>query len=210
MNGKKPTGEPAGTAAEKARLRARFRAERAALSPEDWEAASAAVIDRLLALPEVARARTLHVFWPLAARREVDTRPLVAALAARGVRVALPVVASAPGEPPHLEQRLYTGSEGLRPGLWGLEEPTGPLVAPSSLDALIVPALAAARDGHRLGYGAGFYDRFLMGVRATIVCPVFASALVDRLPTGPYDRPVDVVVTEYEALYVGSRPVETP
>ena len=192
--------------AEKARLRAQFRAARAAYTDEARAAASAAIVARMLALPEVAAARAAHVFWPLAARREVDVRPLVEALVARGARVALPVVASEPGEPPRMLQRLYTGADALVPDRRGLLEPTGALVAPSALDLVVAPALGAGRDGYRVGYGGGFYDAFLAGLRAPVVCPLFAACLVEAVPVEPHDRPVDVVVTEHEVVRVGGGP----
>ena len=190
-------------AAEKARLRAQFRAARAAYTDEAHAAASAAIVARLLALPEVAAARTAHVFWPMAARREVDVRPLVAALVARGARVALPVVASEPGAPPKMLQRLYTTADALVPTRGGILEPTGALVAPSALDLVVAPALGAARDGYRVGYGGGFYDAFLADVRAPVVCPLFAGCLVEAVPVEPHDRPVGVLVTERGVVRVG-------
>jgi 5-formyltetrahydrofolate cyclo-ligase len=192
---------PGGVAAEKARLRDGFRAWRAALSNEAWAGASARIVGRLAAVPEVAGARTVHAFWPVAARREVDLRPLLDRLHRTGVRVVLPVVASGPGERPALVHRLYAGPASLAAGRWGLAEPAStPEVPPEALDVVLVPALAAARDGHRLGWGAGFYDAFLAGVSAPTVCPVYAAALVPRLPSEPHDRPVDVVVTEDETV----------
>jgi 5-formyltetrahydrofolate cyclo-ligase len=187
--------------AEKARLRARFQAARRALSEADYAAKSALIHARLLALPEVAAARTVHIYWPMTARREVDTRPLVAALHARGVRVLLPVVVPrTPGAPPRLRHGPFEGEDRLRPTPWGLYEPTGPEADLDALDLVVVPALGAGRNGHRLGHGAGYYDAFLAETGACTVCPVWAACLVDRVPAEPHDRPVDVVVTEDEVV----------
>jgi 5-formyltetrahydrofolate cyclo-ligase len=181
---------------EKARLRARLRVERAAIDAAAVRAASREIASRLLALPEIAGAGLVHVFWPLEGRNEVDTRPFIDALLARGVRVALPVVTSAPGEAPALAQRLYVHG-GLAPGPFGVMQPAGtPVVPAADLDAAIVPALAAGRDGTRLGYGGGFYDAFLAGVDCPVICPVLDGFLLESLPREPHDRPADVVVTE--------------
>ncbi len=196
---------PAEKKAEKARLRARFRAARLARSEADYAARRALIRARLLALPEVAAARTVHVYWPLVERREVDTRPLIAALHARGVRVVLPVVVGrTEGAPPALRHCLYEGEDRLCASPWGLLEPgpDAPEVDALDLDAVIVPALGAGRDGHRIGHGAGYYDAFLAGLGAFTACPVYADCLVDRLPAEPHDRPVDVVVTEAETWRV--------
>lgn len=186
--------------AEKARLRARFQGARLALSDADYAARSALIHARLLALPELEAARTVHVYWPLAAKREVDTRPLVAVLHARGVRVLLPVVVPpAEGSTPHLRQARFEGPEHLRPGRWGLLEPPGPDdEAPP--DVVVVPAFGAGRNGHRIGHGAGYYDAFLAGATAFTVCPVYAACLVAHVPAEPHDRAVDAVVTEDEVV----------
>ena len=76
----------------KAEWRAQFAAVRASLSDADYAAKSAAICDRLQALTVVQRATTVHCYWPLVARREIDTRPFIAACVAAGKRVVLPVV----------------------------------------------------------------------------------------------------------------------
>jgi 5-formyltetrahydrofolate cyclo-ligase len=145
-------------------------------------------------------ATTVHVFWPLDARSEVDTRPVIDILLTRGVRVALPVATRRPDGGPRLEQRLYAPGA-LAPGAFGVLEPLDtPFIPPDEVDLVIVPALAASREGFRLGYGGGFYDSFLKGLDATVVCPVFEVCLVDALPHEPHDQPVDVVVSESGVL----------
>ena len=188
--------------AEKARLRARFRQARLALSDADYAARSALIRARLLALPEVQAARAVHAYWPMTERREVDVRPLLAALHARGVRVVLPIVVPrSEGGAPRLRHGPFEGEDRLARTRWGLSEPTGPDVELDALDVVVVPALGAGRNGHRIGHGAGYYDAFLDGLRARVpsvftVCPVYASCLVEAVPPEPHDRPVDAVVTE--------------
>ena len=185
--------------AEKAQLRDRFRQARLALSEADYAARSALIRARLLALPEIEAARTVHVYWPLTAKREVDTRPLVAALHARGVAVVLPVVVPAEDAVPRLRAVLFAGDDALRPSSWGLLDPAGPDF-PVAPDVVVVPAFGAGRDGHRIGHGAGYYDAFLDGLTAFTVCPVYRTCLVDRIPAEPHDRRVDAVVTEDEVI----------
>jgi 5-formyltetrahydrofolate cyclo-ligase len=141
-------------------------------------------------------ATTVHIFWPLDARAEIDTRPVIDVLLARGVRVALPVVTRHADGSPQLEQRLYAPGA-LGPGAFGVLEPLDtPFLPGHEVDVAIVPALAASRDGFRLGYGGGYYDSFLDGLDTTVVCPVFDVCLVDALPREPHDERVDIVVTE--------------
>jgi 5-formyltetrahydrofolate cyclo-ligase len=185
-------------AAEKDALRARFRTARATLSDEDYTAHSAAVCDRIAALPEIADAATVHVYWPLIARRELDTRLLIRHLDARGQRVVLPVVAAFEGAP-RLRHVVFAGEGRMRPNRWGILEPYDtPEVDPAVLDAVVVPAFGAGRNGHRIGHGRGFYDAFLSTVAATRVGAVFADCFVERVPAEPHDVPLDVIVTERE------------
>lgn len=191
-------------AAEKAAWRERFRRLRGDLGEAYRERASARIVAHVLALPEVEAAGTVHVFWPLP--REVDTRPLIEALAARGVQVVLPTVV--PGPSPRLVHRAYLGAEALVVGPWGVREPgpSAPEVDPATLDVVIVPGLAMGRDGSRLGYGGGYYDAFLAATGALRVGVVWAEALVDAVPSETHDARLDLVVTEAEVLRVGRRP----
>lgn len=176
---------------EKAALRQRFRARRAGAPAR----VSGAIVARVLALPEAASARAVMAFWPLAG--EVELRPLIDALAARGVTVALPVVV--PGPAPQLVARAYTPGA-LVAGPWGLMEPPETAPPVGILDVVVVPALALGRDGSRLGYGGGYYDAFLATTSALRVGVAPHACLVGALPAEPHDARLDVVVTERETV----------
>ena len=101
--------------------------------------------------------------------------------------------------------RTFEGEASLIANRWGLLEPdeTAPVVEAGVLDAVVVPALGAGRNGHRVGYGAGYYDAFLPATRGFPVAVVFAACLVDAVPPEPHDVPVACVVTEGETVRVG-------
>lgn len=164
-------------AEQKAALRARFRAVRAAVP--DRGAVDAAIRSRVLA--EVAEATTVMLFWPL---------------------VALPVVV--PGDEPRLVARRFTSEARLVAGAFGiLEPPPGArLVAPTALGAVVVPALALGRDGSRLGYGGGYYDAFLATTPARRVGVVPHACLAGALPAEAHDARLDAVVTERETVRI--------
>jgi 5-formyltetrahydrofolate cyclo-ligase len=110
-------------------------------------------------------------------------------------RLLLPVVAEHGRE---LSWAEYDGR--LAPGRFGLLEPTGPRLPASALasaDVVVVPALAVAADGTRLGRGGGYYDRALASARAdaALVAVVFDEELLAQLPAGPHDRRMTAVVT---------------
>lgn len=185
----------------KATLRERFRAYREALSPAAVAAKSAAIVQRVAGVPALEAAQTVHCYWPMVDRGEIDTRPLIRTLHVRGIQVVLPVVADSKPGTPTLVHRRYAGPEALRTNRWGLHEPIGTeAVDPAALDVIIVPAFGAGRNGHRIGHGYGYYDAFLAGLDVPAIALVYDACLVDSVPADAHDVPLSTIVTEYETL----------
>lgn len=159
-------------------------------------------VDRFLALEEVRAARAVAAFWSFGS--EVPTLPLLEALHARGVRVALPRIAA--GE---IELRAWSPGDPTAPTPFGAREPVdGQVVAPEGLDVVCTPGVAFDLDGRRIGYGGGFYDRLFdaTGRRAFRVAIAFDLQVVeDPLPEGSFDRRVDAIVTPTRTLRTGAR-----
>lgn len=189
----------------KEQLRARFRAYRQNLDEASYRQKSTAICERVEHLPEIQRADTIHVYWPLVERGEVDTRPLIRRLQEAGKRLVLPRVAElAPQAAPRMEHLLFTGEANLVSNRWGLLEPDDTEeVPPDALDAVFVPALGAGRNGHRIGQGAGYYDAFLRDVSCPTVGLIYADCLVDAVPVAAHDVPLSVLVTEHEVVRTG-------
>jgi 5-formyltetrahydrofolate cyclo-ligase len=122
---------------------------------------------------------------------EIDLRPLLLRLHQLGHPIVLPVT---PKRGLPLTFRLWTPGSALIEEAFGTSRPTGPVQVP---DFLLVPLLAFDNRGHRLGYGAGYYDRTLATLpgRFTLGC-AYAAQQVDAVPVGPYDQPLDAVATE--------------
>src|SRR5207237_558374 len=138
-------------------------------------------------------------FMPM--KSEINPIPLMRKLADAGARLALPVVAGK-GKP--LIMRAWALGEPLAAGgVWGIREPKpeAPEVEP---DILIVPLLAFDRSGHRVGYGAGYYDMTIAALRAKkpIVAVGIAYAIqeVPAVPITPRDARLDLVLTEREVI----------
>jgi len=190
---------PETIAAEKAALRKLMRARRAALSVDTRAAASLAVRDRLIGWIQskgLARGRAISGYWPI--RDEIDPRSAMQVLAERGYRLALPV-SLMQGEP--LGFRAWVPGDPLAPDIMRIEAPLAK--APPLVPALLlVPMLAFDRACRRLGYGAGFYDRTLAGLRRAgetlAVGLAFSAQEVESVPTGPDDPVLHAVVTEHE------------
>jgi 5-formyltetrahydrofolate cyclo-ligase len=183
--------------AAKRALRARIRAERRGRDPRLRQADAEALAVAVLELPEVQSARCVSAYVSMPT--EPATGPLRAALRAAGIRMLLPIVL------PHGILDWAEDSGTLRPakGLGG-DEPTGPRLGRQAIgdaDVVLIPALAVDTLGHRLGQGAGYYDRALPTVPPGV--PVIAivnvtevlDAAVEHVPTEPHDRRVDAVVT---------------
>lgn len=130
-------------------------------------------------------------FWPMGT--EIDIRPLLRALAARGDRLALPVTPKR-GQP--LRFRAWSFGAPLVAGPIGTRQPPpdAPEVVP---DLLLVPLLAFDRAGRRLGYGGGYYDRTLAALPgAARIGVAFAAQEVPEVPAGPEDVRLPLIATE--------------
>jgi 5-formyltetrahydrofolate cyclo-ligase len=181
----------------KRELRRRILAVRDALPDAERDRIADVVASRVLALPELVDATVVLGFWSFGS--EVPTAPLLAGLAESGRRVVLPRIDGA-----DLELRTWSPGEPLSESRFGAQEPVGGLVVtPGELDAIVTPAVAFDRDGGRVGYGGGFYDRLFRRTRPDAMRVGVAAAVQlvdDPLPCGPSDVPVHVVVTETEIV----------
>ncbi|RZK63144.1 MAG: 5-formyltetrahydrofolate cyclo-ligase [Hymenobacter sp.] len=153
--------------ATKAALRRDALARRRALAPAELARRSEQLRAGLFQHFPVAEWRWLHVFLPLLAKNEPDTWPIIRQLwtGPPAPRLAAPVVQPDGSSLRHYELTLATP---LVTSRWGIPEPlTDPTteVLPPQLDAVLVPLLACDQRGHRVGYGGGFYDRFLAQCR---------------------------------------------
>ena len=137
-------------------------------------------------------------FMPL--KTEINPLPLMRKLSERGAQLALAAIAGR-GKP--LIMRAFKFGDELASGQWGIREPKpeAPEVAP---DILLVPLLAFDRGGHRIGYGAGYYDMTLAKLRS--MKPVIAAGLafagqeIEQVPVTPRDARLDLVLTEREVI----------
>ena len=183
----------------KAELRKRMRGVRKTTPLEACAARSAAIVDRLAAHDAIANARSVALFWPIVERHEVDLRALDASLRERGVAVAYPAIDADTGtmtlratrDPTELEERGFGFAE---------PAPSAPDAAP--LDVVVVPALALDPTGHRIGYGAGYYDRTLPAYcpPAIAIAVAYDWQLVAEVPATEDDVRVAWIVTDARVL----------
>lgn len=188
----------------KTELRRRSLARRDLVTPQEAHEAATAVATRGLKLVEtIARdarlaAPTVSVYWPI--RSELNTRPLIDALAAKGFGIVLPVMHKVRFP---LVFRAFAPGDDLVKGPFGLSEPAGdkPALDP---DILFAPLAAFDRKGFRLGYGGGIYDATLGELRAkkkiVAIGLAFSCQETDRAPTEPHDQRLDYVMTERDLI----------
>lgn len=175
---------------------------RDAIDPVRHAALSRAIQTRLIA--SAAWAGSSSVLLYVAVRGEPDTSLLIDAAWAAGKNVYLPRVR--PGDRGGMDMRICRRREDLTPSALGIPEPpaSAPAFSPSNAPnaLIVVPGLAFDRDGYRLGYGGGYYDRFLSADALPGVGLAFTDHLVDRLPRDPWDRSVSGLCTEEELIWL--------
>ena len=175
-------------------LRREVLALRDALPQADRVERSRRIADRLLALPELAEVRTVMAFSSFGS--EVDTAPILERVAERGARLALPRIQD--GE---IVPVTYRPGEPVTEAAFGALEPSeGDVLASTEVDVVVTPGVAFDRGGFRVGYGGGYYDRFFRGARVEMfrVAVGFAVQVVEEVPHGLGDLPMDALVTEDE------------
>jgi 5-formyltetrahydrofolate cyclo-ligase len=142
-------------------------------------------------------------FMPL--KSEINPLPLLRKLSDAGAKLALPAIAGR-GNP--LTMRAYAFGDAFARGQWGIREPQPeqPEVFP---DVLIVPLACFDRAGHRIGYGAGYFDKTIRALRArkpvTAVGIAFAAQETEHIPATVFDEPLDLVLTESETIDLRGR-----
>ncbi|MGD8192613.1 5-formyltetrahydrofolate cyclo-ligase [Brevibacillus ginsengisoli] len=181
-------------AEQKRALRKQILNKRDSIPAEDRAVKSVQAARNLLALESLARCRTIMLF--LSFGSEIDTVPFIEAARARGQTIWLPVTNVQ-------EKRLipYVYSEGqvLRQGAYGIKEPDPDFAKQGErcdLEAVILPGVAFDQQGGRLGYGGGFYDRFLSSLdhRPLLVGYCFNEQIVECVPKESHDITYDCLV----------------
>lgn len=189
----------------KRELRKRMRSLRGAMPESAIRERSSQIAARVLELDAWKRAGTVALFSSMP--DEVQCEALITAARASRKRVALPVVVD---EEPGLRFRLGWDNDREYPramSAFGIDEPTeeSPVVAFEAIDLVLVPALALADNGQRIGYGRGYYDRTLpLCTQARWVAVAFDFQMLAEVPTRAGDVPVHVIVTDKRVIEVGA------
>jgi 5-formyltetrahydrofolate cyclo-ligase len=187
-------------------LRKKILARRDALSSKQQNEKSKKIIGSLLNLPEIQKASTIFVYVNF--RSEVQTISFIKKCLLAGKRIAVPVT-RVTEKKLHPIQITDPGKD-LRPGYCNIPEPDEYLqqtmaIDPASIEVVIVPGSVFDKRGGRLGYGGGYYDRFLAQAapQARRLAPAYALQVVDTLSLQPHDQPMDLLITEDNSYFCG-------
>lgn len=176
---------------DKKALRQLIGEKKRAMGAEEIEARSAALAEKLFATGQYARARSLYAY--LSINQEVRTTPIIERAWADGKRVAVPKTYGK-----DMRFIWLDSFDQLSPGAYGVPEPVadGP-VADDEAALLLLPGLAFDREGRRVGYGGGYYDRYLAAHPShPTVALCYGFQLFDRLETQAHDVPADLVISD--------------
>ncbi len=186
---------------EKEAARERARAVRCRLTPAEISWRSAAIERHLLEVIDGANPVMVYASKP----GEVDTSGLIDRLLDRGIGIVVPIIEQ---ETRTLRLSFLRDPSVLQPSTFSVPEPVGFEIPadPSEIDLVVVPMMAFDRRGFRLGYGAGYYDRFLSDhPRMKKIGVAFSCLELERIPADELDVPMDIIVTEEGILDISPR-----
>lgn len=170
-------------------------------TPEDVEENSCLVFQRIKAMEEYKNSQTIMVYVSFA--NEIDTFAFIQEMIEEGKRVVTPICNFKDRSMKLAVTRTFPeGFKTTNFGILELPKDHPEWVENEDVDLIITPGVAFTRDGKRLGYGGGFYDRLLAKKRhdTKTVCPIYEEFVLEDLPTDKYDLPVDYVVTKSEVI----------
>lgn len=176
-----------------------YRKKRKDIAEAQREALDKILFDKAVSLKEFHEASVILAYYPI--NDEINTLPIIEYALNVGKRVALPISSTADHT---LTFRFISSVKDLKKGAYSIPEPPedAKIFANEESALCIVPALAFDKKGNRLGYGNGFYDRYLSNFNGITLGLCYSDFLSEELPTDENDRAVDIVVSDTEEVYI--------
>jgi 5-formyltetrahydrofolate cyclo-ligase len=185
--------------AEKKKLRDAVLALRDAMPPAARAAASIAILQRVVALPEYMNAKVVLTYMGFGT--EIETQWFLERIVADGKIAVLPRVDRASQS---LILHSASGVAELMTSKWGIREPSNdaPVMPIANVDFVLMPGVAFDRTGNRLGYGRGYYDKLIAAANPALtrVAAGYGCQIVDRVPVDSHDQKVQRIITENEII----------
>lgn len=187
---------------DRVKIRRQILAARDALSRDEQHSRSRTLAENLWSAGLLRYAKTLFIYVDF--RSEVETVPLIRQCLRKGMQVAVPL--TLPAESRLVPYLITDPDQDLQPGYCSIPEPDPhrlPAVDPHNIDTVILPGSVFDEKGGRLGYGGGFYDRFLANEapHAKRIGMAFELQIVPSLPLLPHDQLLHHLVTEKKVLH---------
>ncbi len=180
---------------DKTELRRILKERRAGISPEKHKAWDAAIVERISLSDSFRHASALLLYAPM--EGEINLLPLARLARQRGIPIAFPRCHKERGT---MEFCILSEDARLSPGAYGIPEPPedAPICTPDEHTLCLLPGLSFDAVGNRLGYGKGYYDRYLKNFPGVTLGAVYTYMMLKTVPTDAHDIPVQMVVNEYE------------
>jgi 5-formyltetrahydrofolate cyclo-ligase len=187
----------------KQHVRTTFKEYRSAYSDFSWKLLSHKIQRGFLKHMETENPTSVACYIHSNVSREVHTDLIISTCLKQGITVMVPRVVDFES---NMELVELTNSTPLRESKWGIMEPDSMVMGTDMLpDVILVPMLGVDRFGYRLGYGKGYYDRFLTGKALTKIGLSPESCIVHQLPVDSFDIPMDYVITECGVLRINKK-----
>lgn len=179
---------------DREQLRNRLIHERKRFNKSGLETIGKRITERLTSSESYRRAGTIHCFSGATEKGEISTRYLLSDIIRSQKKLVMPRMTAKRGELEHIRVHDTTT---LKVNKLGIGEPVhGEFVSPEDIDLILVPGLAVDQEGIRIGYGGGYYDRFLTLTKAMKVMLVPDIFVLNKIPAQSHDVPVEAAVTE--------------
>lgn len=181
---------------QKSELREFALSYRNSLEEERYLELSHQITYKLCYISPFKEAFTYHFFVGAMHKREIFTKPIIHILLNSGRNVFVPKII----DDKRLSTHKINSIQDLQPGLFGIEEPVTIESKEKNFDCIILPMLAADLKGNRVGYGKGYYDRFLEQTTGVKIGIVYDACVVEEVETDEYDIPLDMIITEKRVI----------
>ena len=177
----------------KQEIREKGRARRSEIAPEQKKYLDGKIADNVRRLRQYSPAKTILIYVSTAI--EIDTKKIIENAWADGKRVAVPRCIP---DTRNMEFHYIESFEDLKPGTFGVLEPAETLEMVENFDGclMIVPAIQFDLQGYRLGYGKGYYDRYMSRFTGVSAGLCYIEELLRHMYHGRFDKPVDIIVTD--------------
>jgi len=187
---------------QKSVLRKSLLQKRDSLTSEEWKRKSDQIISNLYSTQEFKKAKTIHCFVSINERKEVNTHELIKQLLNSDKQLIVPVTNF---ENNSLDHSVVNSFQDLIPNKWKVLEPKSVNKPQQKPDLVLIPLLASDKKFNRLGYGKGFYDRFLSSTDAVKAGLIFSDFIIDKVPVEEFDEKLDILITEQSVLIRNNR-----